>query len=572
MNANRLDQLKTLKPKRAAFLVILLFDIVVAAFIAQQIVTYRDYPFGSDEAAHANGGLELALDLRAGDIGAFLNHTYHQDFYPPAYSWLEAAAFLLFGASTVVARLCSLACLFLGVLVIYAIGLELDDRLGWLIGSLAAVLTLTSEALMSISARTMLEAPGLLVSFGMLWAYLRVIKEPTKRRLIIASLLLVVTVLTKYPYGVVLVPTIVLAECITLAQQLRGVQFEVGKLKETVLRWTWLFGPFLVSMAVWFVGPNKVANFINYAQAQPQQDIFWSVDHLIFYPRSIAFYYDPSPLFAALSLAGFVWAIQHVHRQDIRVLLGYLTMGMLIMTLKLQTNPRFIATVAPALHILTAAMLVQWVDQWRRGREAARVTRILIAAVMVVCVVGSIPFLIDRFLGFPALVQIKYKTNPSANDLSAWIAAQTNGQANLLMINPWDEYGPAALTWYFATHNSTSNLRLSDVSVPAWLLSGAAGDNVDALHNYLQSGGVKFVVVLTGGPQGSKQAWADYLSSSGDNLAEISRKKFQIDWYNMTFWLKKNLITRCNFETAQTNLHHPLNVVAIVYRVADLTP
>src|SRR3972149_4960528 len=57
--------------KRAALLGVVLVDVLIALFLTQQIVTYRDYPFDSDEAIHANNGLRLALDLQAGNLGAF---------------------------------------------------------------------------------------------------------------------------------------------------------------------------------------------------------------------------------------------------------------------------------------------------------------------------------------------------------------------------------------------------------------------------------------------------------------------------------------------------------------------
>lgn len=45
--------------KRAALIVVILLDALTAIFVARQIVAYRDYPFDTDEAFHANGGLAL---------------------------------------------------------------------------------------------------------------------------------------------------------------------------------------------------------------------------------------------------------------------------------------------------------------------------------------------------------------------------------------------------------------------------------------------------------------------------------------------------------------------------------
>ena len=45
-----------------------------------------------------------AIDLRVGDLGAFVVDSYRQSAYLPAFSWLEAPMFLIAGASPLVAR------------------------------------------------------------------------------------------------------------------------------------------------------------------------------------------------------------------------------------------------------------------------------------------------------------------------------------------------------------------------------------------------------------------------------------------------------------------------------------
>ena len=151
---------------------VVVLDLLVVAFLSRQIVNLSNYPFDSDEALHASRGLELTFDLRRGDIGAFLRHSNQQSVYPPGSSWFEALTFLLFGASTTIARLYSLASLFGATIVMYAIGLELDRRNGWLVGLIAVILTLTGQAVLVGSALAMLELPGLLISLAALLAYL----------------------------------------------------------------------------------------------------------------------------------------------------------------------------------------------------------------------------------------------------------------------------------------------------------------------------------------------------------------------------------------------------------------
>ena len=125
-------------------LVVVLLDLAAGVFVTLQIVRLERYPFDFDEALHATRGLTLALDLRQGDLGAFLSDAYRQSLYPPGFAVLEALIFLLFGASTVTARLCSLICLLGATFVLYGLALELDDAFGWLAGLVAVGLMLSA--------------------------------------------------------------------------------------------------------------------------------------------------------------------------------------------------------------------------------------------------------------------------------------------------------------------------------------------------------------------------------------------------------------------------------------------
>jgi len=257
--------------------VVILLDLMATGLVAWQIIAHRDYAFDGDEAAHANGGLILALDLRAGDLMAFAVDSYQQDMYPPAFSWLEALVFLIFGASLITARMCSLTCLFLAALVLYAISLELHEQLGWLAGLVTVILTLTSQTILANAGLVMLEMPGLLVSLLTLWAYLRALKQPTRRRLVSVSLLAALTVLTKYPYGMIVVPTLVIVELFAILPHPKTFQSV-----RTLERWLWLFGPLTLIMLVWFAQPYKVAAFIRYATSQPAMVALFSLENLVY--------------------------------------------------------------------------------------------------------------------------------------------------------------------------------------------------------------------------------------------------------------------------------------------------
>jgi len=120
--------------------------------------------------------------LSAGDIGGFFSSVYNQAYYPPTQSLLLTPAFLVFGTSETVARMVSLACLFVIVLLLYALGLELHERHGWLIGLVAALFAFTAQPLLTISAMVMQEPVGLMFTLISLWLYVRGVKREADQR------------------------------------------------------------------------------------------------------------------------------------------------------------------------------------------------------------------------------------------------------------------------------------------------------------------------------------------------------------------------------------------------------
>jgi 4-amino-4-deoxy-L-arabinose transferase-like glycosyltransferase len=548
--------------QRLAWLAVILLDVLAALLVGSQIIAHRADPFDTDEAFHANGGLMLALDLRAGDWRAFAVDSYQQSAYPPGFSWLEAPIFLILGASPLVARMCSLATLLASALVIYAIGLELDARFGWLVGLIAAALTLTAQTILAYAAMAMLEVPGLLVSMTALWTYLRANRRPTVGRLVVASLLMALTVLTKYPYGTVVVPTIAVMEI--------WAAFSTRRAKQTVRRSLWLWGPFVLAMVIWFAKPYKVAAFFEYANSQSQQVALLSLENLVYYPRSIALHFDPSPVFALATLAAVVWATVRWRDERTRLFLIYLAIGLLEMTVKLQKHPRFIATIAPAAHILTGAMLAWLVAHWREGWARAKSATVAIALALVVCIAASVPVLAERFALFPSLMQTQYQTDSHSNALAAWIDEQLPAGQRVFLVNPWDQFSAAALEWYLATHRPSNVVHFADVFVPSVFLKPFTPENVASLQREMRESGARYVVSLEGGPEG-EQVWTDYAGAMGDALVPVTRQEFVIEqWqHSVAQWVKQSLLTREGLERVKSAGRYTMHIQATVYRLAE---
>jgi len=553
--------------RRVGSVILILIVFLVVALVGRTIWTFQGYPFDADEAIHANSALAMMLDLRAGDLKAFVSTVYGQGFYPPAFSVLKAVTFLAFGASAQVARAFSLACLPLALVMIYLTSRELDEHWGWLVGGIAVALTLTSQFLLITSALVMMEVPGLLATFGFLWLYVRALEKPTAARLSGTSVLLAVTFLTKYTYGVAAVATVGLME---VSQLLFG-QGEAERRRQGTLirvlgrRWVWLLGPFILIIAVWFAKPYKIAEFWSYATAQPSHRS-WSLQTLLFYPRSIALHYSPSPVFALVMLIGVIWAVGRWRRPVYRLFLIYFAVGMGEMTLNFPKSPRFISTFVPAAHALTGAMMVACLNRWHQS--PLRRWRKLVALLVLVSLLAAIPVLVERYRTYPSLMEVSYETHPKLKTLAAWIQSQVPAGERFFVINFWDQLSPWALTWHLGTHEVPPGTRFEDISLPSALLKDASPENIELLREEIRASGVRYVVAFEGAPWGAPVWWV-YAGEMSDMLEPVNQKVLYVDLYDTGDWLRRSLLTKHAWERVKEEGRFTLQVKTTVYAVAE---
>jgi hypothetical protein len=547
-------------PKLLGLVVATLLNVLIASFVGWQIIAYQNYPFDSDEARHALRGLALTFDLRRGDIGALSADSYLQDVYPPGLAWLEAPIFLLFGASTITARLCSLMCLIGSTFVIYVLGLELDDRYGWLVGTVAVGLTLTAQAVLVHAALAMIEMLGLLVSLATLLAYIRATKQPSVGRSVIASLLLAFTMLTKYPYGIIVSLTLGLVELLSAIHD-----FSHDKPGVTARRWVRLFLPFSLVMVAWFAGENKIEHFFYYATLQPKQTDWYGLENLIFYPRSIALHYAPSPVFTPVILGGVVWAAFRWRHKEVRLILLYWSIGMLVMTLKESNAPRFIATIVPAVYLLTGVLVAHLVATLRHQWPHIKPGVSLVALALLLCSLSSLPMLMERFAVLPNLLEVEYETSPQTRELAVWIADHIHNE-RLYIINPWDQFSNFAMEWYLATQDTSHDMRFEDLFVPSRQLKNFASDEAVELESEIRFYSTRYVVVLEHGLMG-QPCWSQYEQALSDTLIPVASRTLSMKLHPMEGWLKTALITRESLSQAQAEGSVDLDVKATIYRI-----
>jgi hypothetical protein len=542
-------------------LTIVLLDLVVGAFLAAQIVRLAPYPFDFDEALHATRGLTLALDLRQGDLFAFLSDAYRQSVYPPGFPVFEALVFLMFGASTVTARLCSLVALMGSTFLLYALALEIDDDVGWLAGLVAVGLMVSAPWILLHSALVMLELPGVLASLATLLAYLRAHRSPRPWRWALTSLLISLTTLVKYPFGLLVLGAIAGAEGLRwlLSRDLqRG-----GSLTR---RWGWLFLPFLVLMAVWFASSGKLGDFVYYATLQPKHADWYSFENLIFYPRSIVLHYLASPVLGLLLTAGLIWAGVRWRRHSVRLVLLYGVLGLAMMTLKESNNPRFILIVAPAFYLLAGLAVARLTAVWR-GADRAQLRMILPAAALGLILLAGVPAAVASFAVLPDLLTVEVETDPRARELASWVAGQIEGQP-AYFVNTWDQFSALAVEWALATEYGATDCCPGFRSLPEKYLDPFTPEAAAALEGEMQAYGARYVVVMEGGV-GVRQIWPQYETVYGEILQPVATRECELTFYQLGSWFKTTRVTRDRLARARAERRLDLSVRARIYRLTD---
>ena len=560
------------KPKIIAFLIVLVMTTIAALYIANQVFYFQNYPFDFDEANHANGALALYLEMRALDPGSFLSEFFSQGFYPPGFSWLKALAFSLFGNTPLTARLFSVGALFLAMFPLFAVPLEIDDQYGWLAGLTAVALTLTIQPLLVTSAMVMMEIPGLLVTFTLSWLYIRALKKPTNGRLLGVSLLLTMTFLTKYTYGVIVVCAMAIMELSLLFQNDSKSNVKNGRLRDNFVaslrRWLWLFGPFLVALIIWFIPAGNLPSFYAYATAQPPGQPWITRENLFFYPLTFTNQFLPSPFLVFFSLASLVWGFWKWRDPGVRFLLIYFLVGSLIMTINLPKNPRFIVTIAPALHILTGLLIANAAANLHSETRRDRLGSILFVILLVIGFLSSLPALYERYTTYPSLLEVEYETSPLSREIFDWLKENIPPGQRFFVLNYWDQLSPQRIAWNLAQGQSDGlqNPSFDDFLPPADLVEEPSPNNINDLRNEILNSGVNYLVLFEGGAWGLP-FWPEYNQATSDILEPIARQSFRVSYYDTKGWQDTNLLILEEWERIKDDSRYTLDIDVIIYRV-----
>jgi hypothetical protein len=517
MDAHRRDWL--------AFSLLAVTTLGLAAWAWTGLLAYQTLAPDFDETVHLLPALQIALDLKRLDLGAFLAHTYNQDrlaLYPFLHSWLTAPFFLFGPPSVLTARTSSLVFFAGSVLVTYWVSGELQPNRDWrwLAGLAGGGLTLGALPLWSTASVTYLEPAGLLVSLLALFAYMRASPEQaTRRQLILVSLLGTAALFLKYQYGLFVLGGIGLAEILGWLAARRNLW----------TRWLDLFGPAMLIGGLWFANPEHAGAFLDYSHAQHSNEPVWTLASLAYYPSNILRQYAAGPVAAALVLLGLLVALAHWREHRSRAVVTYLGVGLAILFLVPQKGPRFDYTVAPlalALAGLATSEICLWLQHrpWRRAAAAGQVAAWVLVGVLAIGVA-------QRLVWLPAAQELAYTTSPDTARAYAFLIQNTLAAGHRpYVLNAWYLFSPQTINWEYARAGAIDPAAGQYQVVGSSLAVAPDAANLAALRETLTAQGADVLVTIDGSPAGEYPGWADVqpLWAQGylEPLADSERYEF----------------------------------------------
>ncbi|MFH1404162.1 MAG: glycosyltransferase family 39 protein [Candidatus Altiarchaeota archaeon] len=421
--------------RHIAGIYVLLITLMVASFtyplIAGSMIT-----FDADEASKAVMGLEFGRAMEERDIGDFISATQASGryLYPFVYAWWTGLFYNLFGFSLAVSRLTSWTMLLFCVPVTYWIGSMMDERRGWLVGSVSATMLLTSQKILLVAGLCMIELTGLFFSLLTIGAYFKALKTGNKAWFIGAGFSAAVTFFTKYNFGMYVIAAIL------LTQAARYLIISRREDSRTFLGDTLLFLIPLSLCAIWlyfyWMGLYK------FLTAQPVRTTLLSYDNIIYYPRVIFTQYTASPVISTVMLVCLLLSLKSLRNPMVFCLTAYFIIGVAAMFFKLQNVVRFVLTVVPALYLLTGLQAALLCSNRSYGRKP------LYAIAVVVLL--SIPGVIGTFERYPGLLDMEYEGRASFSEIHDFVEPLIASNKLTTLDCGWDQMPPKAFRWYWS--------------------------------------------------------------------------------------------------------------------------
>lgn len=335
--------------ERSLFILVCALLLLSCLWIGRGIDHFSRLQMDMDEALHANRGLDFASALQRGDWRALWESFAKPAWYPPAHGLLLGTWFTLVGADIETARLYSTFWYFLFGLILWFSIREVLPQADPLI-YLLPPLFLLADRLHSIhAALSMLEMPAIGLSFAALLLYQRAWRRRSPAEYLAALLLALLSLLTRYNYGMVTIAVLALADATRLWPELKSRQVSAMG-RSALAGWAIL----AASCGLWFIGLGQWRWFYDYATLPLKNHTLWSLENWLYYPRQL-WQSELGWLLIPLSIVAMAQAMRQ--RRDfsgVWLYCAFFLLGLALLTFRLYKVSRFGMLITPSLWIMAA--------------------------------------------------------------------------------------------------------------------------------------------------------------------------------------------------------------------------
>lgn len=429
--------------ERISFLFVCLILALSALWIGRGVYRFSYLQMDMDEALHANRGLDFTSAVRRGDLPALWQSFAKPEWYPPGHGLLLSAWFMLAGASVETARLYSTFCYILFGLLLWFSTRELLPLAHPLIYLLPPLFLLADRLYSLNAALSMLELPAITLAFGALFCNIVAWRKNSRRLHLLALLFALLCLLTRYNYGLVVIPVLAGADLLRLWPQFPLRQ--VSAMGRGVLAgWAVL----VLLVGFWFIGLDQWRWFFDYASLPLKNYDLWSLENWLYYPQQL-WNVELGWLAILLSIVAVGQAIR-LRRgfSGVFLYLAFFLLGLAMLTFRLYKISRFGMLITPSLWVMAAVGAEQLVSLLPRD------TLRLVARLLLL--VGVLGAAIYNLYHFQSRLALAYENrNDGADQAYRFIGESldiTDQRAlELVMLGRTDQWSGQALRFNLET-------------------------------------------------------------------------------------------------------------------------
>ena len=412
-----------------SFLVFVGF-ILSISIIYQVISAISDIniPFDTDEADHANAGLEIYWHLTKGSLSSFLTAISSQSFYPPLHSFIVAICYKLFGITLFSSRISSILLLILSAVtltysVIRTTNIKLVSIQSAFTLSVTLMLLTNNPIFVENGALCMLELQGVFLCSLILLATTTPVNLASCITISVLSFLLF---LTKYNFGIFLIPAISFSYILTD--------------KKLAFIYSLLTFAFI---ALWLNFTN-IESFKYFLTGHPSYAPILSSSNLLFEIKAWFFEYHQSIGIAIVTTILAFLSLTNPKENFALLYSIFGVVGTLVILLMSTTNEsRHFIVAAPLMWFMALYVLV-------RLENYSSLTQILRVLVLVLAIHSS--FLMNNKVR--KIIVRGMEGHPSYEQAITFLTEKTDPTVPGLVIGNHDKLSIEAVQWYAAKlHN-----------------------------------------------------------------------------------------------------------------------